>query len=137
MDLGAPPAGGGDEHAPHQLAPVLAEEHVLGPAEADPLGPQGSRLGRVLGGIGVCPHPQAAQLVRPAEHLGEVLADLGLDQRDLVGRDPAAGALDCDRIPHGELLLADPDNPGLGVDLDLGGAGDARTAHAAGDERRV
>ena len=64
--LGPPPARRGDEHPPDQLAPVLAEEHVLGPAEADPLGAERPGLRRVLGGVGVGPHPEAAEVVRPA-----------------------------------------------------------------------
>ncbi len=47
-DLGAPPARRGDEHAAHELAAVLAEEHVLGAAEPDSLGAERARLGRVL-----------------------------------------------------------------------------------------
>ena len=110
---------------------------MLGPAEADALGAQGPGLRRVLGGVGVRPHPQAAQVVRPGEDLGEVVADLGLDQRHVVRGHAATRAVDRDRVAGGELRVADPHHPRLGVDLDRRGAGDAGTPHAAGDERRV
>ena len=41
------------------------------------------------------------------------------------------------RSPAASSISPIRTTPRLGVDLDLGGAGDARAAHAAGDERRV
>ena len=110
------PALGGDEHPPHQLAPILAEEHVLGAAKADPGGAEVPRLGRVAGRVGIRPHPEHAQLIAPAEDLAEVVADLGVDQRHVVEGHRAAGPLDRNPLPHAELGFADPDHAGALVD---------------------
>ena len=49
--------------------PVLGQEHVLGPAQPDPLGPEAAGVGRVGTVVGVGPHGQRAlaDLVGPAE----------------------------------------------------------------------
>ena len=62
-----------EDHAAHDGQPVLAEEHVLGAAQADALGPEVARVGRVLTGVGVGPHGQMAlaDLVGPREDGGE------------------------------------------------------------------
>ena len=133
----AAPAGGGDEHVAHQLAAVLAEEHVLGSAEPDPLGAERPRLGRVLGRVAVRAHAQPSELVRPGQHLGEIVAELRLDQRDVVVGDLAGRPVDRDLIALREVDLADAHDGRVGVDLDLGRAGDARPAHPPRDERGV
>ena len=60
--------------------PLVAEEHVLGAAEADALGAELARLRRVLGRVGVRAHLEPAEVVGPAEHGLEVLVDLRRDE---------------------------------------------------------
>ena len=81
--------------------------------------------------------PSRRSSIRPAQHLVELVADLGLDQRHVVGGDPAGRALDRDPSPAASSALADPDRPRLEVDLDLGRPGDARPPHPPRDQRRV
>ena len=69
----------GDDEVLHELAP-LAEEHVLGPAQADALGAEPAGPRRVLGGVGVGAHPESAYVVgvlhHPVDGLHEVLVDM-------------------------------------------------------------
>jgi hypothetical protein len=46
----------GHDHLPDDRQPVVAEEHVLGPAQADAGGAELARLPGVLGGVGVRAH---------------------------------------------------------------------------------
>ena len=50
----------GQDHAAHHGQAVLAQEHVLGAAQADALGPELAGVGRVVTGVGVGPHGQVA-----------------------------------------------------------------------------
>ncbi len=53
----------GDDHAAQLLEGrirALAVEHVLGAEQADALGTEGARTGRILGGVGVGADAQAA-----------------------------------------------------------------------------
>ena len=61
-----PGLGVGEDHLLHDRQPLLAEEHVLGAAEADALGAELARARRVLGVVGVRAHLQAAQRRRPS-----------------------------------------------------------------------
>ena len=56
----------GHDHLPHDGQPVVRHEHVLGAAEADPLGAEVARLGGIVRGVGVCTHLQPAQARRPS-----------------------------------------------------------------------
>ncbi len=127
------------DHAPDRGEAVLLEEHVLGPAQADPLRAERARALRIAGVVGVGPDLEAAHLVGPAQQRGEVVLVLeaGLDRWQLAGEDLACRAVDAD-----ELALGDRGAPGshlaLGVvDLQRLGAGDARQAHRAGHDRSV
>ncbi len=144
-----------EDEALDHLAP-LAEEHVLGAAQADALGAEATGARGVLGVVGVGPHPQPAHAVGVGHHpvhgldqlvgvVGarvhaalEVLHDRGRHDRDLAQVDLAGGAVDGD-----DVALLDDDAAGgghpalLGVDLELLGAADAGLAHAARDDGRV
>ena len=136
--LRPPPALAGDEHLAHQLLAVLAEEHVLGAAEADPLGAERARARSASSAASAFARtPEPADLVGPLEHALELVADPRLDQLDLVDGDQPAGAVDRDPVAGVELRLADPDHLFVGVDLERRGAGDARPAHPARDQGRV
>ena len=129
---------GGQDRPDHLRAAVGAEEHVLGPAQADPLGAELARPARVLGSVGVRADVQPAQLVGPGEHGPEVLAHLGIDEQHVVGGDAARGSVDGHDVAlaqHGSAVEAHL--AGADVDLQLSGARDGRHAHATGHQRRV
>ena len=59
-------AGRGHDHLLHDRQPVLAEEHVLGAAQADALGAELAGLGRVLRACRRWPAPAAGAPRRPS-----------------------------------------------------------------------
>src|ERR1044072_3588717 len=65
----------GQDTLPHGDDPLVAEEHVLGAAQADPLGAELARLGGVLGGVGVGADLQGAGPGGPLHERGEVARD--------------------------------------------------------------
>ncbi len=69
----------GEDHPPHDGQAVLGDEHVLGPAQTDPLGPEGAGVGGVRPVVGVGPHGQmpGPDLVGPTEDDVELLGRLG------------------------------------------------------------
>ena len=127
----------GHDHRLHLRLAVGGHEHVLGPAQADPLGAELARLARVLGRVGVGAHAEPAVRVRPAEDAVEVGVDLGLGERDVVGGHAAGRAVDRDQVALAQDRVADAQLARLEVDPQRGGAGDARLAHPARDERGV
>ena len=94
----AAPELAGDEHVSDQLLSVRAEEHVLSPAEADPLRAELARPRSILGRVGVGPNSEAPDFVRPAQDRREVLADLWLDQAHVVGGHHPGRPVDRDRV---------------------------------------
>ena len=56
-----------EDHLAHVDDALALEEHVLGPAEADPLGAELPRPGRVLRVVGIRAHLQPADPIRPLE----------------------------------------------------------------------
>ena len=121
----------------HGRQAVLAEEHVLGAAQADALGAQLTGLGGVGAVVGVGLHTEVADLVGPADDLLEVLAQARRDERERPVEDLAGRAVDGDLVALVDDDVADRDGLGVGVDLDRRGAGDAGLAEAAGDDGRV
>jgi hypothetical protein len=116
----------------------LTEEHVLGPAQAYPLGAELARLACVLWRVGVRAHVEPAQPVGPLEHRAEVLADHRLDQLHIRSGDGARRAVD----GH-DIALAQHDSAveshlaRLRIDLQVARARDGRHAHAARHQRGV
>ena len=125
---------GGHDHLAHDRQPVLGHEHVLGPAEADPLRSELARLRRVLGRVCVRPHLQAAKPVGPAEDRLEVLVDLRRDEVDRAEDHAAGAAVDRDRVALAEVVAVERRLLRLLVDRERLAAGDARLAHPAGDD---
>ena len=79
--------GVGEDHPLDEHAPV-AEEHVLGAAQPDALGPEATRPRRVVAGVGVRAHPQAPdaigvgqQPVDRTQQVGRLLVGLGRERR--------------------------------------------------------
>ena len=95
---------GGEDHLPHQAEPVGVGEHVLGPAEPDPLGAELAGLGRVLGIVGVRAHAQATHPVRPLQHRREVVVDLRRHERHRADDHLAGAAVDRDRVALLQLV---------------------------------
>jgi hypothetical protein len=144
--------GLGQHQVLDQLAAV-AEEHVLGPAQADaagavPPGPLG-----VLRGVGVGadaePPARVGVLDEPVHRLHEVVAVLGrqlalevlLDRARRHGHRAeehrAGGAVQAEDVALADHHVADRRGPRLGVDLEVLRAADAGLAHAAGHDGRV
>ena len=90
--------GLGHDHRAHLRLAVRRHEHVLGAAEADPLGAELAGAAGVLGRVGVGADAERAELVRPAQHGLELVRDLGLLERDVVGGDHARAAVDGDQV---------------------------------------
>jgi len=77
--LRAPPPprrGVGQDHAAHHREPVFAQEHVLGAAQPDALGPECAGVGCILAGVGVGPHRQVTGTISSA-HFKTVAKALG------------------------------------------------------------
>ena len=129
--------GVGEDDPDHPLLALLAEEHVLGAAQADALGAEVARLARVLGRVGVGPHAERAQLVRPAQHGVEVGVDLGLHERHVIGGDAAGRAVGGQHVALAQHPAVDVDLPRALVDLERARARHRRAAHAARHQRRV
>ena len=71
---------------------------MLGAAQADAFGAELARALRVLGQVGVGAHPEAAELVGPAEDRAEVAGRFGRDDRDFADDDLAGRAGDRDDV---------------------------------------
>ena len=81
-----------DDHLP------LAEEHVLGAAQADALRAELAAERRVVRRVGVGAHAHRAELVGPRQDRVEVAGDLRLDQRDGAEHDDAGRTVDRDDV---------------------------------------
>ena len=79
----------GKDHALDDRDASLAEEHVLGPAQADPVRPEGKRDLRLVRLIGVRSDLHPAKLVGPGENLHETAVDVGLLRRKVSRARPA------------------------------------------------
>ena len=90
----------GQDHPPDHRQAILAQEHVLGPAQADALGPEGARVGGVLAGVGVGPHGQVPRpdVVGPRQHGGEGRRRRRRGQGDLTGHHDAGPAVERDPV---------------------------------------
>ena len=86
--------------------PAVAEEHVLGAAQADALRAEPAGPGGVVGGVGVGPHPQPPRGVGVAQdpvdgshQVGRLL--VGVGRRRRRGRPPGTGRpVRSSRAPH-------------------------------------
>ncbi len=118
---------------------AVAQEHMLGAAQADALGAEVAGKLSVLGVVGVGAHTQGAEVVGPFQDGVQVAGELGEHQIDGTEHDDARGTVEGNHVAFldddvgagdGGLLL-------LGVDLERLNAADARGAHAAGDNGGV
>ncbi len=128
---------GSQDHRPHHGDALGVEEHVLGAAQADPLGAE------VAGGldidrrVGIGPHLQVAHLVGPFHERGEISRQVGLGHLHLAGQDLSICAIDGDDVALPDLSPGNAEHTGCGIDLQRPGTADAGPAHAAGDDGGV
>ena len=108
----------GHDHRPHLRLAVLGHEHVLGPAQPDALRAQLARLLRAGRVVGVGAHLQAPELVGPLEHAVEVLVHARVDQRHVLERHAALGAVDGDEVALVHRRPVGGDRLGAEVDLE-------------------
>ena len=129
--------GVGQDHAAHDGQPVLAQEHVLGPAEPDPLGPEPASVGRVGPRVGIGADAEMAlpDLVRPAEQGPELRRRLGRHQGHRAQNDGARTAVERQPLPLGDGHR--PDAQRVGADPQHLGPDDGRLPPAARDDGRV
>ena len=144
---------GGQDHLAHGDDAVAAEEHVLGAAQADALGAEGDRVGRLVGLVGVGADEQLTLLVRPPHDLGVVavrlalvglhraleqhLQHLGRARLELADDDLADEAVDRDPVALFDLDVVDREGALGHVDVELAAADDADLAHLPRDQGRV
>ena len=118
---------------------AVAEEHVLGTAQADALSAEiASELGvgRV---VGVSLNTKLTNLIGPGKDGLKVARDLGVDELDGTEDNGAGAAVDGDDVAlvQHDVGAGDDDLLLGGVDLQLLNAADAGGAHAAGDDGGV
>ena len=129
----------GEDQALHDRQAV-AEEHVLGAAEADALGAELARHLRVVGQVGVGAHLQRAGTRRPSRgSCSKGPLGSGVTTGDLADHDLAGRAVDRDdlALAHGHAVDLD-ELPRDDVDLRARfGTAHRGRAHAARDDRGV
>ena len=110
---------------------------MLGAAEADALGAEGSRLAGVRGRVGVGAHLHPPDRVGPSHQGGEIAGHLGLNHRHGALHDLAGSAVDGEDVAPLQRDAARGHRLARIVDADRAGARDAGLAHAARDHRRM
>ena len=114
---------------------AIAQEHVLGTAQADALRAEVAGQLCVLGVVGVGAHTQGAELVGPLQDGVQVAGELGKHQLDGAEHHDAGGAVQRDHVAFLDDDIGAGDDGLLLLSVDLEGldAAHARGAHAAGD----
>ena len=110
---------------------------MLGAAQADALGAQLAGTGGVCSVVGVGANTHGAHLVGPFDDALEVLVDLRRNQLQRLVEDLTGGAVQSEDVALFVDLIVDGQGLGFGIDLDGGGAGNARLTEAASDDGRV
>ena len=149
-----PRLGGLGEDQPLDDLATLAEEHVLGAAQADALRTEAPRPRGILGGVGVRAHlhppdpvggrhqpvdggDERAALLHAHRAL-EVAHDGGGAHGHLTGEHLTGGTVDGQGVALADdRAVGRGELPALDVDLEGLGAADAGATHAAGHDGRV
>ena len=135
---------GQDEALDDVLA--IAQEHMLGAAQADGLGAKLERELGVLGVVGVDAHVVGvatglvqANLIGPRKDSVQVAGELGGNQIDGAVNDDALGAVDGDDVALVQYAVAALDAHDLlgRIDMETLDTADAGRTHAAGDNGRM
>ncbi len=127
----------GEDHLAHRLDTVALEEHMLGAAQADPLGAEAAGDLRVMGRIRVGAHAERTYLIRPFHDGPEVPGKLRIDRGHLAEHDVSGAAVEGDKVALFYRFVVCLEYPFLIINLKLAAAGHAAFAHAARDDRRV
>ena len=128
----------GHDHRLDDRQALGFEEHVLGAHQAEALGAVAAGAFGIPRVVGVSPHAQAADLIRPPENLAQVSVGYVRDhggQRAEVNL--AERPVQRDEIALLDDVVADLDLAGVEVDLHLGHANDGGLAELARHERRM
>jgi hypothetical protein len=127
----------GQDHLAHGGDPLVVEEHVLGPAQADALGAEATRGARIQRRLGIGAHAQPTHAVGPAHQGLEIARQFRLDHGHGAVQHLALRPVDGHDLAGPEGATARGKGPGLLVDVDFAGAGHAGASHAARHHRRV
>ncbi len=109
----------GEDHAHHRGVALLAEEHVLGPAQADPVRAEAARLAGVLGRVGVGADAQPAVVVAQRRICSKSSPTSGRSAARRRAR-CSPRAVDGQQVALAQLDVLDPEHPVVHVDLGLG-----------------
>ena len=120
----------GEDHLADCGDPVALEEHVLGPAEADPLGAEIPALVGIGRRVGIHTDAEVTELVGPGEQPVVVAVERRGLERRLPDEHPAGAAVQRDPVAFLDRAAVDREAHGLFVNLHLLRAGDAGLAHA-------
>ncbi len=126
-----------EDHLLDDGQPVRRHEHVLRPAEADPLGAELAGLCGIVRSVGVRAHAEPPDSVGPAEDRLEVLVDRRRDERHHADDHAARPTVDRQVIALAQLDLPEAHRSCVEVDRERLAACHARLAHAACDDRRM
>ena len=141
LRLGARGDAGDEDRATHDLEAVALAEHVLGAAQADALCAVAAGLRGLLRLVRVGPDAHPADPVRPAEDLLELrlVLEPRLHRRELAEIQVAGRAVEAEPVAFVEVDPGDRAGGGLAgvVDVERRGAGHARLADLARDDRGV
>ncbi len=122
-----------DDHLP------LAEEHVLGAAQADALRAELATEGCIIGSVGVCSDTHRSELIRPLRIWSKSPVTSGLtSETGPTTSTPMVPSIEIDvALVNLDVGAADASDLVLGIDLELLNAAHAWLAHSARDDSRV
>ncbi len=111
---------------------------MLGAHQAEALRAVAAGALGVLRVIGVGPHPETPELVRPFQNLAEMgVGDVRDHRRQGAEEDLAGRPVEGDEIAFLDHVVAHPDLAGAEIDVELGDADHGRLAELARHQRRV
>ncbi len=122
--------GLGEDHLPHGHDALFAEEHVLGAAQADALGPTLAGVRRLVGRVGVGAHPQTAPVVGDGHQTLERAPERLLHERP---RRPGGAFSSSDSSSGSSPTKTLPVNPSIVIDVALAHLGAVRRELSVGD----
>ena len=118
--------------------PGRFEEHMLGPAQADALGPELAGGFRIRLGLGIGADTPTYGPRRPsAIRLAEVAGQFRLDRVDRTFHDLPRRTVQRDHVAFAERVTEAGQRLVRGIDAKFAGTGNARLAHAACDHSRM
>ena len=128
----------GKNHFAHHRQAVVLKEHVLGPAETNPVRPEIPRNPRIRRRVGIGAHTHIANILGPGQQRTKRIVQRRAQHLGLArNRDPF-GAVDRDDVALGKgAPVLGAQHSRARIQRDLGHAHNARHPKAARDHRRV